>query len=296
MNGLDAFRIGLSRAARHREVLGILVAVSLLTALVAVAPAAVAWVGAAHRPAARHLVDGVEAWMIIDALSTPPVDEGTAAFAGEGTQRTLLLALVTVVVLVLLTWLSSAFLGGGVLRTYAESDHFRWRQFLRDCWRWFGALLWLSFLQAVGTAVLGTLLLLLVLFAASTMGWLGAWMLASIVILAVAWLAFMDLTRVVAVVGETRNVLRASRQGLRVLFRRPLAVGALYGLSVLACIALLALYRWALVPRLPRAWWLIAFILQQGFVALWLWVRLGRWAGGTVLYQASAEGVSDVAS
>ena len=40
--------------------------------------------------------------------------------------------------------------------------------------------------------------------------------------------------------------------------------------------ALLALYRWALVPRLPRAWWLLAFILQRGFVALWLWVRLGR--------------------
>lgn len=39
------------------------------------------------------------------------------------------------------------------------------------------------------------------------------------------------------------------------------------------------------MPRLPGSWWLLAFVLQQTFVAIWLWIRVGRWAGEVALYQ-----------
>jgi hypothetical protein len=296
MNGLRVFRIGLSRAARYRWVLAAMVAVSFASALVAAAPRAVALVGPAHRPgpafrpAIREAVDGVDAWMLIEAVSTPPVGEGRVAFAWEEQQWIVRLALLTMGALLLLAWLSGAFLSGGALLAYADDEPLGWQRFLRGCWRWFGPLLLFSALQAVGAVLVFGPLLGVGLAAIFAVGDWMAWVVVPLLlIMALLWLALMELSRVAVVVGGKRNVVRAFGRAVRFVFRHPLGVGVLYGLSSLSWVILYALYRLALVPRVPRDWWMLAFVLQQAFVAIWLWVRLGRWAGGVALYQVSGE-------
>jgi hypothetical protein len=288
--GFHTFRGGLSCAARYPWVLAVAVAVSLLSALLAVTPASLALLGPAHRPAISDVIDGVDAWMILDALSTPPVEEGVTAFSGNHAQQLVLLALLTLGLLLALTWLSSAFLTGGTLRAYAEGGKFRWRRFLHNCWRWFGTLLLLSGLQAIGTLLVFGPLVALAVGAISTVGGWVTWAVVSpLSIMALLWLALIELTRVAAVVGERRNVLRASWRGVRFVLRRPLHVGALYGASVLSWGVVYLLYRWGLEPRLPRSWWLLAFVLQQAFGAVRLWIRLGRWAGSVALHVGAEQ-------
>lgn len=289
MTGFRAYLQGVSRTAACRGLVAVMVVVGLLGALVAAAPAAVAMSEPARRPAIRGVIDDVDAWMVIDALSTPPLQEASAAFAGEGSRRAVQLALLTMTVLLLLTWLSSAFLSGGALRTFAEGDCFRWSRFLRSSWRWFGTLLLWGLLQTVATVVLFVPLLVAAGVVVTVVGGCVTWVVVALLLaLALLWLALMEFGRVVVVVGERRNVFRAFGQAVRFVLRRPLRVGVLYGLSVLSWVVVYVLYRWALVPRLPRTWWLLAFVLQQGFVALWLRIRLGRWAGGVALYQLSS--------
>lgn len=118
-------------------------------------------------------------------------------------------------------------------------------------------------------------------------GWVAGLAVGLVLLVALLWLALWELTRVAVMVGERRNVFRAFGRAVSFVFWRPLDVAVLYVLSLLSWVVLYALYRWALVPCLPRAWWLLAFVLQQAFVALWLWIRLGRWAGGVALFSAS---------
>jgi hypothetical protein len=289
MNGFRAYREGLSRAAGYWELVVVMVVVGLLSALVAVAPAAVVLLAPARRPAIQSVIDGVDGWMVIEALSTPPVEEGTAAFAG-GAESIALPALLAIGTVLLSAWLSSAFLSGGALRIYAEGDEFRLRRFVRTSWRWFGTLLLVALLQAVGTILL--LALLLALAGAGVIaigGWMAGLIVPVLLLVALLWLVVWELARVAVVVGGRRNVFRAFGRAVSFVFRRPLNVTVLYALSSVSWLALYGLYRWALMPRFPRAWWLLIFLLQQAFVAFWLWIRLGRWAGGVVLFQASGK-------
>mgnify|MGYP001028544100 CR=1 FL=1 len=287
MNGFRAYREGLSRAAGYWRLVVVMVIVGLLSALVAAAPAAVVLLQPARRPAIRGVIDGVDGWMVIEALSAPPVEEGAAAFA-EAAGQIALPALLAIGTVLLSAWLSSAFLSGGALNIYAEGGEFRLRRFLRSCWRWFGTLLLVGLLHAVGTILLFALLLALTgVVTVAVGGWAIGLTGLLVVIVALLWLAAWELTRVAVVVGERRNVFRAFGRAVGFIFRRPSSVALLYALSLVSWAALYALYRWALVPRLPRAWWLLAFVLQQVFVAFWLWIRLGRWAGGVGLFKAS---------
>jgi hypothetical protein len=292
MDGFRAYREGLSRAAGYWELVVVMVIVGLLSALVAAAPAAVALLQLARRPAIRGVIDGVDGWMLIEALSTPSVEEGAAAFA-EAAEQIALPALLAVGTVLLSAWLSSAFLSGGVLRMYAEGDEFRLRRFLRTSWRWFGTLLLVGSLQAVGTILLFALSFALVGAAVAAIGaWMAGLAVALLLLTALLWLAIWELTRVAVVVGERRNVLRAFGRAVIFIVRRPVNVAVLYALSLASWVSLYVVYRWALVPRLPRAWWLFTFALQQAFVTLWLWIRLGRWAGGVALFRASGAAMA----
>jgi len=289
MGGFRAYREGLSQAAGHWALVVVMVAVGLLCALVAVAPAGVALLQPAQRPAIRGVIDGVDGWMVIEALSTPPVEEGMATFA-TGMHQIALPVLLAVATVLLAAWFSRTFLSGGALHTYAEGGEFRLRRFLRSCWRWFGTLLLLGLIQAVGTILLFALLLALAGAAVVAVGgWVAGLAVTLVVVMALFWLAVWELTRVAVVVGERRNVFRAFGRAVRFVFRRPLVVAVLYGLSLLSWIVVYALYRWALVPRLPRVWWLLTFLLQQAFVTFWLWIRLGRWAGSVALFGAGGN-------
>ncbi|MBL7065983.1 MAG: hypothetical protein ISS49_17540, partial [Anaerolineae bacterium] len=242
-----------------------------------------------------------DAWLVTETLTAPL--SGTALGEGgwpELTRRlrqATLLGLLTAAALPLLAWLPATFLSGGVLLTYAEavrlSAHdedpqqpFRWRRFLWGCYHWFGAFLLLGVVQGVASVVVlipatGAA----VAAVAAVGGWLTWVVVPLLALVVVLWLVLFEYARVIAVVGETRNVARAFVETARFVVRRPLAVAGLYGLALLLLGLLHALYRWVLMPLLPLDWWPLVLLVQQVFILARLWARLVRLAGGVALYQ-----------
>ena len=293
MNGWDAFRVGLSRALRYRWVLLILFAVNLASALLlAVLPALSLSGGLGHRPAIRQAADGVDAWLVIEtmmsAFSEMALGEGgPQPESMRGLQQATLLGLLMVAVLAVLAWLPATFLTGGVLLTYAESPQpFGWRRFLWGCWHWLGAFLLLSVVQgAASVVVLVPVTVAVVVAVAAGSRWLTWIVVPLLALVAVLWLALMECTRVIAVVGEMRNIARAFGKAVRFVFRWPLPVAGLYGLTLLLLALLHGLYRWGMMPHLPLDWWPLVLLVQQTFILARLWARLVRLTGGVALCQ-----------
>ena len=309
MNSWNAFRTGLSRALRYWWVLLILFVVNLASALpLAVLPALGLAAEFGHRPAIRQAADGVDAWLIIETLMAPlsgsalrPLPTSPARGGGDGggwpelthrLQQATLLGLVTAAMLPLLAWLPAAFLNGGLLLIYADAPQpFRWRRFLWGCWHWFGAFLLLGAAQVVTSSVLFVPVAGAAMGAvAAAGGWLTWVVVPLLALIAVLWLALMECTRIVAVVGETRYVVRAFGEAARFIFRRPLPVAGLYGLALLLLALLHALYHWGLMPHLPLDWWPLVLLVQQTFILARLWARLARLAGGVTLYRGLVIG------
>jgi len=273
-------------------VLLILFAVNLLTALLLVALPALGLLGPAHRPAVRQAADGVDAWLVIETMMSPltnAVLEGsTEPTPPPGLQQGILLVLLTAALLPLLSWLPASFLTGGVLLTYAEAPpSFRWRRFLWGCWHWWGSFLLLGAVQGVASILLFAPLIGAAGGAiAAAGGWLVWLVVPLLALVAVLWLALMEITRIAAVVGGRRNVARAFGGAVRFIFRHPLPVAGLYGLALLLLALLHALYRLGLMPHLPLDWWPLVLVVQQAFILARLWARLARLAGGVTLYRA----------
>jgi hypothetical protein len=298
VNGLGAFRTGLSRLLRYRQVLLLLFGVNLLSALLlAVLPAAGLAAEFGHRLAMRLAADGVDAWLVIETLMAPL---SSTVLAGEGwpeltrrLQQATLVGLTTALALPLLAWLSAAFLSGGVLLTYAEAPQpfdefetqpFRWRRFLWGCYHWFGAFLLLGALQALASSVLFVPLAGIAVGAIAAAGrWLTWVVVPLLAAVAALWLAMTECTRIVAVVGQTRNIFRAFGGAVRFVFRNFPAVAGLYGLALAVLGSLHALYRWGLMAYLPLDWWPLVLIVQQAFILTRLGARLVRLAGSVAL-------------
>jgi len=318
MNGWSAFRVGLSRVLRYRQVLVILFAVNLFGALaLAALPAWGLAAGLGCRPAIRQAADGVDAWLVIETL---------ASWSTDGTlrQKTMSLGSVPAAGVALLAWLSGAFLNGGVLFTYAEDGRslsklgsspsdktspgpqappsvdapealssngpnarrFRWRRFLWGCWHWFGAFLLLGIAQAVASVVLFVLLVGGAIGAVAAVGGWLTWVVVPLLMLvAVLWLALTECTRIVAVIEGTRNVVRAFGGAIRFVLRHIPSVAGLYGPALLLLGLVHALYRWGLMPHLPLEWWALLLVVQQATIAVRLGARLVRLAGGVALVQ-----------
>jgi hypothetical protein len=287
-----AFREGLARALRYKWMLLILLAVNLLSALpLAALPAVGLADGLGRRPAIREAADDIDAWFVIEALMVSPTDRALGAGSLPELTRWLrrapLLGLLTAAALPLLAWLPAAFLSGGLLLTYAEApQHLRWRRFLWGCWHWWGAFLLLGAVQGFVAAVGFFLVVAALAAAAASVGGWSLWVLIPpLTLCAVLWLALFEYTRIIAVVEDTRNVVRAFGRAALFTLERPLAVAGLYGLALLLLGAVHALYHWGLSPYLPLDWWLPVLIVQQAFILARLWARLVRLAGSVALYQ-----------
>jgi hypothetical protein len=292
----DAFCSGLSRATRYRWVWFTLFAANLASGLLLAALPAlglVSWLG--HRPAIRQAADGVDAWLIIETLTSPLGETALGESLLSGSARALrqgaLLGLLTLAALPALAWLSATLLTGGALVTYAEAPRpFSWRRFLWGCWRWLGPFSLLSLVQAgVSIVLFLPLVAVAVAAVAAAGGWL-AWLVVPLLgLVAALWLALVEYTRAIAVLEETRNVIHTLAAAARFVFGHFPAAAGLYGPMLLLLILLHALYRWGLAPHLPLAWWPLVLIVQQTFILARLWARLARIAGGLALYQARAE-------
>jgi hypothetical protein len=280
-------RRGSGLVARYPQLLAILFGVNLASALLlATLPALFLASGPAHRPAIRDAADGIDAWLVVEALMAPA---GNAALAGEaavegpsgGIETAVLLGLLVAAALPLVAWLPGAFVMGGVLLTLHEAPApFRWRRFLWGGWHWWGAFLLFGVFQAVAVVVVLGALASAAILAPGALTWVAV---GVAVLVSVSGLALLELTRVVAVANNTRHLVWAFGQAARLVRRRFLPVAGLYGLT-LGLVALLhAVYRLGLLPVVPLEWWLLVAAVQQSFVAARLATRLVRLGGAVAL-------------
>jgi hypothetical protein len=299
--GWNAFRSGLSQAARYRGMLLILLLVNLASALPLVAlPAMGLGDVFGQRPAIQQAADGMDPWLVVETLMAPlssaALGEDAWPHLTRRLQQVSLLGLLTIMILPALAWLSASFLNGGVLLTYTDAvrpdtpgdilQRFRWRRFLWGCWHWFGAFLLLGAAQATVSLLVFVPLTGLALVAIALFGGWLAWALVPLLaLLAVFWLAWVECTRIAAVVEGTRNVARAFGRAARFLFRHLLAAAGLYASALVLLGLLHALYHWGIMPHLALHWWPLVFVVQQAFILARLWARLARLAGGVALYQ-----------
>ena len=266
--------------------------------LLAVLPALVLSRGLGHRLAIHQAADGVDAWLVIDALTAPITDGilGRAGYASEltsGLRQGLLVGVLTAALLPLLAWLPATFLSGGVLLTCAdarlspnssEGPPHRWRRFLWGCWHWFGPFLALGTAQMIaGAVVFGLGLTIAIGAAMAGSAWI-VWVVAPLaMLLAVLWTALVELTRAIAVTEGTRHVIRAFARALRTLRRHPRPVATMYGLAFLLLGLVHAVFHWGVLRYIPLNWWALLLPLQQLFVLTRLGARLARVAGGVQL-------------
>jgi hypothetical protein len=294
-NGWQAFRRGLALSLHYWQILLILYAINVLSALLlSILPA---WSLAAelgHRPAIREAADGVDAWLVLETMVSPLTGTALMQNSGEsdlspGLGQALLVGLLVSALLPLMAWLPSAFLSGGLLLTYVDavregSGPFSWHRFLWSCWHWWGAFLLLGLVQGIALVVLGVPLLAGGVIAVLVVGEWVAWVLAPLLgLILLLGLMVVEWTRVLAVVGETRNLLQAFGQAVRLVSRQPLPVIGLYGFSLLLVAALHLVYRLGLMPVVPLDWWPVVLLVQQTFVLARLETRLSRLAGVVAL-------------
>jgi hypothetical protein len=301
MNGWHAFRRGLSLSLRYRQVVLVLFAVNLLSALLlAILPALALASGSGQRPAIREAADGVDAWFVLESMMSPLTSVAVEQDPAEsGLGQAALLGLLIAGALPLLAWLPATFLNGGMLLTYVEAVRrkapgqdpppFRPRRFLWGCWHWWGAFLLLGAVQGFAFVVIVVPSIIVGVLAVSAVGQWLAWVVVPLLgLLVVLGLVLVEWIRILAVVTGSRNLFRAFGRAVRFVFRHLLPVTGLYGLSLLLVAVLHAVYRLGLMPVLPLDWWPLVLLVQQTFILARLLTRVARLAGGVVLIAESA--------
>lgn len=301
MNGWQAFRTGLSLSLRYRQVVLILFAVNLLSALLlAILPAMALASGSGRRPAIHEAADGVDAWFVLESMVSPITSVVLEQDPDEpGLGLAALLGLLIAGALPLLAWLPATFLNGGMLLTYVEAVRrkaqgqdpppFRLRRFLWGCWHWWGTFLLLGAVQGVAFAVIVVPSIVVGVLAISAIGQWLTWVVVPLLgLLVVLGLVLVEWVRILAVVTGTRNLFRAFGRAVRSVSSHLLPVTGLYGLSLLLVAVLHAVYRLGLMPVLPLDWWPLVLLVQQTFILARLSTRVARLAGGVALIAGSA--------
>lgn len=180
--------------------------------------------------------------------------------------------------LALLAWIpiqvAGLWLEGGILHTYAVDHRPDGRAFRSACGRTFGPFLVLAAGQSLAVgAIVGIAAVLEIVLDARIPGVRPA-----VAISAAALLVLGELARVVMVVSDDLNVLRALRDTIRLVGSRlgdlALVIGASFGLH-----ALLFSAQRAVGQAIPIPWWALSFFVLQGNQFLGTGVRLARQAG-----------------
>jgi hypothetical protein len=284
VHGLQAFLMGLSRAAHYPQVLFSAYVFNLLSALLLLLIPAFLLLGPAHYTTIQNAADGIDTWLVTELMlsaTTYPALQGLSEpLPPDWFGQSMLVVAGILLVAPLVTWLPSSFLAGGILLTYVETpQEFSWRRFLWGCWHWFGAFLLINLLLGFVTQVFVVLLLIGVGFTSSALGGWVNWITLPIsVFIMTAWLAILEYTRLLAVSGNTRNTFQTLGKAIGLIFRRPLALMGLYALSLLALLLAHLIFRPILLSGFVSGWPLF-LIVSQIFIVTRLSTRLARWAG-----------------
>lgn len=290
VNSLQATRKGLERFLRYPQVLFCTYILNLLSALLLVSVPAVLLIKPAHYTSIAIAADGIDTWLVSElilSMSTHPALQGLAApVTPDWLSQGLFVIAGILLIMPFLVWLPGSFLAGGILLTYSEAPKtFSWQRFLWGCWHWFGAFLLANLLLGVITQILVGVLVTAASLAASALGSFINWILIPILTLVIVlWLMILEYTRLISVYSNTRNIFRAFRDAVVLVFRRPLHLLIFYGLSLLTLLFTHFIFRSLLLSDFA-SWGLIFFIVSQFFILARLSLRLMRWAGAPDIYR-----------
>lgn len=296
VSGWRALHSGWVRLLRYPGVFGLLFSLNLVSATLLALPLALLMVSvlgrwplliqqAAHGSTLRVVLELVLAGLASLALGTG----SSAADTAYALSLTLLGGLIVAVLLPLMAWLPAAFLGGGVLLTYAEwpnSPH--WRRFVWGCWRWFGLFLLVGFVQGLGfVLVVGPFLLIGfgVYVAVGWPGWIGVGL---AVLLGGVWQIWCELMRAASVVYKRCSLGYALGAAWQFIRQRPLSITLCFGVPFAMLLFLHLLHRWIWLPAASSTGWWVAWLYLQLSVAVRLAARLWRLASGVALVQGES--------
>lgn len=272
---------GLALAARRWPVLLALWLAAGLTALPFAMLPGESLLSLMNRPVIAQMADGLDSWQWLDLTSLMRMQ--AQAGLPDDLQQGLLGAGLAALLLLPLGGLFSAFLYGGALISYQESDRpFDLRRFAWGCWHWFAGFSLLAMVQFLATLILMGPVVVIGFNLATSIGAWG-WLVAALVAgLLGVWLVIFEQARVLCVAAGTRNPFRGIGEALTCLLRRPLPWLMIYTLSLLALAAVHFVFRLGLLPA-AAPFWPLVIVVQQGFIALRLFLRAARLAGGMVV-------------
>lgn len=286
MNTFSLVNLSLKHTYRYWQLLGLWYLFYLLSAIgLAVLPA-VGLLDFSRSTAIEDLADGMDAWLLSDLLLG---DLAGAVTAGQNpaptfnpvTSLSMLGLIVILILLPLMAWLPGVFLSGGTLQTYAGvPERFKLNIFLKECWSWFGPLIVLSLVELAGLVLMIGAALLLLPLTFSFHPALGYGLGLIFLLLLFLGLIFFEMSAASLVMSGRRAIFLAFKSAFRTIFDRPIKIFALFILALGLLILFHVVFRLGIFPQLPYSIWPLVLIAQQAFIALRLWTRLFRWAGG----------------
>lgn len=290
MNIAEFIAVSLKRSIRYWQMLALWFLFYLLIGAGFTALPALGLLDFSRSTAIYDLAKGMPAWLLADfLLGGIAGSQSTVPSLNPVTSLSLLSLLAFLILLPILAWLPVVFLSGGTLRAYACAPRpFNLRIFLKDCWTWFGPLILLSLIRLVGLVIVAGTALLLLPLAFSLHGILGYGILSLLLLLLFWGTVFFDLSAASIVTSERRAIVPAFRLALQTIVRSKSTVPALFLLAFGLLLLFHALFRLGIFPLLPLSFWPLVLIAHQTFVALRLWTRLFRWAGGVEAVKAAS--------
>lgn len=284
MRSIQTFKKGIELSLQYWQAMAALwVANILIAGLVGLLPA-LALYDLAQRPMITQAAERVEAGMVLETFLAP-ISLGQLNGVQSDIENTgvrgVLSLLIILTALPFLTWLSGAFLHGGMLLAYIEAPQpFRWRRFWWGCWHWFGAFLLLGFIQVLAAALALLPLAIISSIGAAALGqWVGWLGIIFLAVLGIFLIGLVEATRIFAVAGDTRNLVNSSARAFRFISGRLFAWGFFYLLALVTLATWHTLFRLAIQPQLPLEVWLITLAIYQLFIIGRLWSRAIRNAG-----------------
>lgn len=288
-NGWKAFLTAFKNVYQYWQLLLITWLITLIPAFCFTLIPAASLFPYSYNPIISQVADGVDGWQVIETFLNPlsPSNaEDDITPTDFNTQRQFLAmgSIIFACVFPLVT-LSTAFLRGGILATYAKQPNpFAIKYFLKACWHWFGVFILQNILQILSLLLIFGPLIAISIAMATYLGAITLWLTLPILCFSlIFWLAQWELTAALAINNNNRNIFQAAIQTVVYLIKSPLTWLSLYIPSLILLLLGHVIYRYGVRPIFPLNGWILLLIIQQLFILWRLIIRLVRYAGNLII-------------
>jgi len=285
-----ALRAGFARASSYWQVLVIIYLANLGSAFILAILPALSLVGPGHLTVINQAAHGIDLSLLIDLIlslvngGNPNLGITPSPITGW-LQQILLAGLLSFILLPLIAWIPASLLSGGLFKTFTEAPRpFHFKNFLSECWRWFGFYLLLGFVEGLASIALAGLgIFLVIILASSGIAWLGWTALFILLLLLIGWVQICEVAGLQAVLKNTRNIFKAIGNSFKSTLGNLASLVFYYVAAFLFLGFVHIVFRLGIMPQVPLQIWPLAFFIQQAFILARLWSKNVRISGAAVL-------------